>query len=164
MNTTEQLLKQAKRLQARVEFLQKALVQLHAEVGAHHAALCQHLNGAVSQARGAPVGGPASGPERRALPRQPANQVLIELASVMDETEAFSGWIVDYNTGGLGIWVEKRVSTGTFVTVRPFKPVANFKWKEAEVKNCERDQDGWRLGCKLDEALSSDELGMLGLE
>src|SRR4051794_39338564 len=47
MNTTEQLVKQAERLQARVEFLQQALHQLHVEVRAHGDVLRHQLNGAA---------------------------------------------------------------------------------------------------------------------
>jgi hypothetical protein len=102
--------------------------------------------------------------ERRALPRQQANQVLIELASVMDESRTFNGWVIDYSAAGLGLWVQHRMPVGTYLMVRPARSTSDTKWREAEVKNCNRHQEGYRLGCKIDGELTTEEFKRFGLE
>ncbi len=100
---------------------------------------------------------------RRPIRRQ-ANQVLLSISSALDDSPPFEGWVLDYSSVGLGLFVEHRLETGAYLHVRPYNRASHDFAREAQVKNCQPYLDGWRLGCQLDRELTHEDLHQFGLE
>lgn len=169
MDSSKAMIQQIDRILARVEALQQAVAQVYIELLALKKEVTpdgQASGEAVPMAL--PVSGltPAPRPmDRRASPRRPVNQVLIGISSALDDSQPFSGWVLDYSRGGLGVFVDKRIAVGTFLHIRPSNaPPGSANSKEMEVKNCQRYLDVWRLGCKLEDELTPEDLKRFGLE
>ncbi|MFN4260138.1 MAG: PilZ domain-containing protein [Gemmataceae bacterium] len=171
MDSGEHLRQQADQLLIQVETLQRTVAQLYVALQRHREAVAQHVRRATASATAGPktealASPPTTAPsvvDRRAAPRHSANQVVIELVSVMDDAKPFAGWVLDYSAGGLGLLVDKKIPIGTYLNLRPHQAPLKSKSREAEVKNCQPYLDGYRIGCQLEQELSADDLRFFGL-
>ncbi len=153
-------------LLARVEFLQQAVAQLYIELQTLRTGFPDRPPDAEGEI---PFAMPASvfalrPVDRRASPRRQVNQVLIGIASALDDSKPFTGWVLDYSAAGLGVFVDKKIAVGNYLRFRPSAAIDSTPWREAQVKNCQPYLDGWRLGCQLEDAFSTDDLRHFGLE
>lgn len=182
MEPSTPFLPQIERLLARVESLQQIVSQLYGELqdlkaSAKPAELSEALEAVpVAMTDGQsgsslPLAVPLSdltpppvARERRSSPRRQANQVSIGISSALDDSPPFTGWVLDYSLGGLGLFVDKRIPIGAFLHVRPKDVAPTTHSKEVQVKNCQRYLDGWRLGCRLESELTVEDLHRFGLE
>lgn len=173
MPGSEPITQHLERLLARVEQMQQAVSQLYVELQAVHRYL-----GAAPQATAAasevpmaiPLAAPADSSfyslrpmDRRTSPRRQVNQILIAISSALDDSKPFTGWVLDYSSHGLGVFVDRKMPLGTELRIRPSQ-VDGFPGREAVVRNCQPYLDGWRLGCQLEQAFSRDDLLRFGLE
>jgi hypothetical protein len=169
MNGSDSFVQHLDQLLVRVEQLQQAVAQIYMELQTLR--ISCHVPMAVpaeaAEESPAPVAQDyfALRPvDRRASPRRQANQVLISISSALDDSPPFEGWVLDYSSVGLGLFVDQRIEVGAYLHVRPYHGSGQALSREVQVKNCQAYLDGWRLGCQLDAPLSPEDLHQLGLE
>ena len=142
MNGSDSFHQHMDHLLARVEHLQQALAQLYMELQALR--ISRHVPMAmpapadpppveqVAAAVPVPQGHYALGPvDRRGSPRRQANQVLLSISSALDDSPPFEGWVLDYSSVGLGLFVEHRLKIGASLPVRPYNRVPHDSAREA---------------------------------
>jgi hypothetical protein len=89
-----------------------------------------------------------SDPDRRGAPRRKGN--LIEVYLVDDpQRPPLHGWVTDRSMGGLCVIVDKPLTAGTVLNVRPRKAQQTAPWIPIEVRSCRADQGEWEIGCKF---------------
>jgi len=175
MDASDSFVRHVDHLLARVESLQQAVAQLYIELQACRERcripVAEFLEGEANLDEVAMPALPVAKAyyalrpvDRRESPRRQANRVLIVVISALDDSKPFSGWILDYSPVGLGLFVEKKIPIGTFLQIQPDPSSGHTFSQEAQVKNCQRHLDGWRLGCKLEKELSQEDLQQFGLE
>jgi hypothetical protein len=87
--------------------------------------------------------------ERRAAPRRSAgNRVEVYLTDNTSE-EPLLGWVVDRSVGGLRLHVEKPLSEGTILSIRPRKAQQTAPWLAIEIRSCRPDGSAWQVGCRF---------------
>jgi hypothetical protein len=95
-------------------------------------------------ARQAPAAQPQT--ERRRLPRRAGNPVTVAIEAPGDPPEALQGQVLDRSQAGIGMRVGKKFDLGVILKV---KTPQSAKWIEAEVRNCIRDGNTFRIGCQF---------------
>lgn len=93
--------------------------------------------------------GKKSDPERRACPRRKAgNRVEVFLADESKQPQLF-GWVIDRSMGGLCLNVEKPLSQGTILNVRPRNAPQTMPWIPIEIRSCRPEGNEWEIGCRF---------------
>ena len=92
-------------------------------------------------------------PERRALPRRSANQLVTLTVFAGDKSISFSSKLVDASRLGIGIIVDSPVAVGSVVEVRASGDVVY-----GEVIRCAATHRGFRIGVAVEEGLSGEWL------
>lgn len=103
----------------------------------------------------------ASAPDRRSSPRRKGNRVEV---SITDDTKTDSlyGWVVDRSMGGLCLVVEKPLSEGTLLNVRPRKAPQTAPWLSIEIRSCRPEGDEWEVGCRFTKPPQWNDLLLFG--
>ena len=92
---------------------------------------------------------PQSQPDRRSCPRRKGgNRVEVYLADDAKTSQVF-GWVIDRSMGGLCLNVEKPLSTGTILNVRPRNAPKTAPWLPIEIRSCRADGNEWEVGCRF---------------
>jgi hypothetical protein len=90
-----------------------------------------------------------SQPDRRSCPRRKGgNRVEVFLTDDSKESPIF-GWVVDRSMGGLCLNVEKPLSEGTVLNVRPRKAPQTAPWLAIEIRSCRPDGNEFEVGCRF---------------
>lgn len=101
-------------------------------------------------------------PDRRACPRRKGgNRVEVYLADDSKQPQLF-GWVIDRSMGGLCLNVEKPLSQGTILKVRPRNAPQTMPWVPIEIRSCRPDGNEWEIGCRFLKPLPWNELMIFG--
>lgn len=104
----------------------------------------------------------ASQPERRSCPRRKAgNRVEVFLTDESKESQVF-GWVVDRSVGGLCLNVEKPLSTGIILNVRPRNAAKTAPWIAVEIRSCREEGSEWQVGCRFVKPPQWNDLMLFG--
>jgi hypothetical protein len=87
--------------------------------------------------------------ERRVAARREGAVVEVRVAPPGQEAAAGRAWVVDRSLGGICLKTDQAVEAGTTLNVRPCAASHLAPWVEVEVKYCEQEEDGWRVGCRF---------------
>jgi hypothetical protein len=60
-----------------------------------------------------------------------------------------TGWVVDRSSGGLGFQLDQPLEVGTVLKVRPYHAPGLKLWLEGVVKNCQDQEDFYKVGCQF---------------
>ncbi len=85
--------------------------------------------------------------ERRAGRRRWGNPTEVLLVS--DSVESIHGIVVNRSTGGVGIYADRKIQPGTFVTVRATEAPRSIRSVLVEVRHCLKVGGGFLLGCRF---------------
>lgn len=89
-----------------------------------------------------------SQPDRRSAPRRKGNRVEVFLTEDPKQPP-FLGWVVDRSMGGLCLIVEKQLSEGSTLNVRPRQAPKTAPWTAIEIRSCRPDGCEWEVGCRF---------------
>jgi hypothetical protein len=89
-----------------------------------------------------------SEPDRRAAPRRKGNRVEVYVAGE-SKASPMLGWVVDRSMGGLCLIVEKPLSEGEMLNVRPRTAPVTAAWIPIEIRSCRPEGDDWEIGCRF---------------
>lgn len=101
--------------------------------------------------------------ERRANPRRKGAPQEVDLSHPEGLAVPDVALVLDRSTGGLCLGVSSPVAVGTVfkVSTRP-GPTGCRMAIPVEVRSCDRDEEGWRLGCSFSQKISYNELILFG--
>jgi hypothetical protein len=85
--------------------------------------------------------------------------VRVVLADSLD-AELGMGWVVDRSSGGLGFQLDHPLEVGTVLKVRPYHAPGLKLWLEGVVKNCQDQEDFFKVGCQF---VNTPPVGILRL-
>jgi hypothetical protein len=85
--------------------------------------------------------------DKRETPRSVFGRMVM-LTEADADTKAFSGRLVDYSEGGLGILVDRAVSEAAFLDARP-ADAPDTAAARLKVRYCISTGTGWRIGCQF---------------
>jgi hypothetical protein len=94
------------------------------------------------------LGKKKSGPDRRAAPRRKGNRVEVFLTDDV-KRPPIHGWVVDRSIGGLCLMVEKALTEGQVLQVRPRQAPQTAPWTAIEIRSCRSDGSEWEVGCRF---------------
>ncbi|MBY0521913.1 MAG: PilZ domain-containing protein [Gemmataceae bacterium] len=103
------------------------------------------------------------GAEKRAAPRLQACGKPVTLAPNTDEADIFSGRLIDYSDGGLGILISRQVAKGSVLLARGEGAPNDGPAAQLEVRYCISTGTGWRIGCQFRETPRRIAMTLLGL-
>ncbi len=89
-----------------------------------------------------------SEPDRRSAPRRKGNRVEVLLTDDPKRSPVL-GWVVDRSMGGLCLIVEKPLTEGAFLNVRPRQAPQTAPWTAIEIRSCRADDGAWEVGCRF---------------
>ncbi|HWG44015.1 MAG TPA: PilZ domain-containing protein [Gemmataceae bacterium] len=89
-----------------------------------------------------------SEPDRRSAPRRKGNRVEVFLTDD-PKRPPLLGWVVDRSMGGLCLVVEKPLTEGTQLNVRPRQAPQTAPWTAIEIRSCRADDGEWEVGCRF---------------
>jgi PilZ domain len=99
--------------------------------------------------------------DRRSTPRRKGN--LIEVYLTDDSKRLpLHGWVVDRSVGGLCLVVDKPLTEGTILNVRPRKAPQTAPWTSIEIRSCRADRGDWEVGCRFVKAPAWNDLLLFG--
>jgi hypothetical protein len=85
--------------------------------------------------------------DRRSCPRRKGgNRIEVDLTDDAKESQLL-GWVIDRSMGGLCLYVEKPLSAGTILNVRPRNAPKTSPWIPIEIRSCRPDGNEWEVGC-----------------
>jgi hypothetical protein len=89
-----------------------------------------------------------SAPDRRSSPRRKGNRVEVY---VTDDSKRppLLGWVVDRSMGGLCLMLEKPITEGATMTVRPRQAPQTAPWTPIEIRSCRPDGNEWEVHCRF---------------
>jgi hypothetical protein len=102
-----------------------------------------------------------SKPERRAAPRRKGNQIEVLLADD-SEREPMRGWVIDRSMGGLCLVVERPLTEGSVLSVRPRQAPQTAPWTAVEIRSCRAEEDQWEVGCRFVQTPQWNDLLLFG--
>jgi len=74
--------------------------------------------------------------------------VRVVVADALD-ADLGMAWVVDRSAGGLGFQLEQPLDVGTVLKVRPYHAPGLKLWLEGVVKNCQDQEDFFKVGCQF---------------
>lgn len=177
---TQEVFERTEKLLAYAEALRLSVKQVEFDLSANIASLREELamlrilmDGSARPAAPDPVleeepakpdkkARPENIKERRAWPRRDDSRVLVFVADVNDASAPVQGWVVDRSAGGCCLLVETSAKEGDVLSVRPVDANPNYRWVKVQVRNCRKDKDGWKLGCKFVDKLDPKHIRQFG--
>jgi hypothetical protein len=100
-------------------------------------------------------------PDRRSAPRRKGNRVEVHLT---DDSKGppLLGWVVDRSMGGLCLIVEKPLTQGATLKIRPRQAPQTAPWLAIEIRSCRADGSEWEIGCRFLKAPQWNDLLLFG--
>jgi hypothetical protein len=89
-----------------------------------------------------------SEPDRRSAPRRKGNRIEVFLTDDSKRTPVL-GWVLDRSMGGLCLIVEKPLTEGSLLNVRPRQAPQTAPWTAIEIRSCRADDGQWEVGCRF---------------
>jgi hypothetical protein len=89
-----------------------------------------------------------SAPDRRSTPRRKGNHVEVFLTDD-SKRPPLLGYVVDRSMGGLCLIVEKPLTEGTVLNVRPRRAPQTAPWTAIEIGSCRSEGGEWEVGCRF---------------
>jgi len=86
--------------------------------------------------------------DQRVTPRWAAGGRTVMLSEADAHTPAFSGRLIDYSEGGVGILIDRSLSQGAFLDARPADEPGTAAAR-LQVRYCISTGTGWRIGCQF---------------
>jgi hypothetical protein len=99
--------------------------------------------------------------ERRSTPRRRGNLVEVYLSDDSNSPPV-NGVVVDRSAGGLCLIVEKEVTEGAILNVRPRKAPQTAPWTPVEIRSCRPDHGEWEVGCRFVKTPAWNDLLLFG--
>jgi len=99
--------------------------------------------------------------DKRATPRWVAGGRSVVLSEPDAQTPAFSGRLIDYSEGGVGILVDRPIAQSAFLDARSAEepgPAARL-----QIRYCISTGTGWRIGCQFVGATRQVIMSLVGL-
>jgi PilZ domain-containing protein len=87
--------------------------------------------------------------ERRCYFRRGGNPTQVAVGHPEEPSELARGVVVDRSTGGVCLEMHTPLAVGAVVSIRPSVGTTLGTWVVAEVRNCKRDREAWRVGFKF---------------
>jgi hypothetical protein len=100
-------------------------------------------------------------PERRSMPRRKGNSVDVHLTDESKQNPV-RAWVVDRSMGGLCLIVEKPLTKGIVLNVRPVKAHPTAPWMPIEICSCRAEDGSWEVGCRFVTAPQWNDLLLFG--
>lgn len=102
-----------------------------------------------------------SAPDRRSAPRRIGNRIEVFVADD-SKKPPLHGWVVDRSMGGLCLVVEKPLTEGAVLNVRPRLAPQTAPWMAIEIRSCRPEGDEWEVGCRFIKPLQWNDLLFFG--
>jgi hypothetical protein len=87
-------------------------------------------------------------PDRRSTPRRKGNRVEVYLTDD-SKRPPILGCVVDRSMGGLCLLVEKPLTEGAILKIRPRQAPQTVPWTPIEIRSCRADSGEWEIGCRF---------------
>lgn len=100
-------------------------------------------------------------PDRRSAPRRRGNRVEVHITDDSKQ-ELLLGWVVDRSVGGLCLIVEKPLTEGATLNVRPRTAPKTAPWTAIEIRSCRPDGAEWEVGCRFVKTPQWNDLLLFG--
>ena len=100
-------------------------------------------------------------PDRRSAPRRKGNRVEVHLADDSKNPPQM-GWVVDRSMGGLCLIVEKPLTEGATLKIRPRQAPQTTPLIAIEIRSCRADGGEWEIGCRFLKAPQWNDLLLFG--
>ena len=102
-----------------------------------------------------------SEPDRRSAPRRKGNRVEVYLTDDSKHPPLL-GWVVDRSMGGLCLIVEKPLTEGAVLKIRPRQAPQTAPWTAIEIRSCRADGGEWEVGCRFVKTPQWNDLLLFG--
>jgi PilZ domain len=86
--------------------------------------------------------------DRRSAPRRKGNRIEVLLTDDKKRQQA-AGWVVDRSMGGLCLIVDKPLTEGSTLNVRPRLAPQTAPWTSIEIRSCRPEGGEWEIGCRF---------------
>jgi hypothetical protein len=98
--------------------------------------------------------------ERRATARRKGNAVEVFLSD--EVSEPIPAWVVDRSMGGLCVIVDRPLTEGVTLKIRPRTAPTTMPWTPVLIKSCRPDAGQWEVGCQFTRTPNWNELLQFG--
>jgi hypothetical protein len=87
--------------------------------------------------------------DRRGALRRRGNCITVDLVSPDDPSAVIDAWVVDRSMGGLRLELERQLTVGATMNVRPHKAAESAPWTAVVVRSCTPHQGVWKAGLQF---------------